>query len=225
MSISNPKTANFQAVIFDCDGTLVDSETSGMTALHGEAAKIGFTTPLSQALHDFRGKHMAACLALVQANTGRPVPPDFEVTVRKAMAESFRSGVVALPGAHEILEMLRKAGTPYAIASNGPQAKMQLTLGLTGLQPFFERHIFSAYDIGHWKPAPELFLYAAKALGVAAENCAVVEDSLPGIEAGLAAGMTVFSMCHSEPVPDDIARRIVQIEGLADLPLLLGLTF
>lgn len=223
MRISNPTVATFQAVIFDCDGTLVDSETSGMTALHTEATKIGFTTTLAQALHEFRGKHMAACIALVEANIGRPSPEDFETRVRQAMADSFRSGVVALPGAHQILDLLRQAGTPYAIASNGPQAKMQLTLGLTGLQPFFEQHVFSAYDIGHWKPAPELFLHAAKALGVAPENCAVVEDSLPGIEAGLTAGMTVFSMCHTETIPDHIASRIVQIDGLGDLPRLLGL--
>ncbi|MES2944981.1 MAG: HAD-IA family hydrolase [Pseudomonadota bacterium] len=223
MSISNPKAVAIQAVIFDCDGTLVDSETSGMTALHGEATKLGFSIPLAQALHDFRGKRMAVCIAMVEANIGRPVPENFESTVRQAMADSFRSGVVAMPGALDLLDLLKQAGIPYAIASNGPQAKMQLTLGLTGLQPYFEQHVFSAYDVGHWKPAPELFLQAANALGVVPENCAVVEDSLPGIEAGLAAGMTVFSMCHTETIPDHIASRIVQIEGLGDLPLALGL--
>lgn len=213
-----------QAIIFDCDGTLVDSEISGMTALYDEARALGFSLPLEQALGLFRGQRMARCFALIEADIGRAVPADFEATVRRTMAGRFRLGLQTMPGAVALLQALRSAGVPYCIASNGPQEKMDLTLELSGLQGYFENHVFSGYEVGHWKPSPELFFHAAREMGVPPSACAVVEDSLPGIEAGLAAGMQVFSMCEPSIVPPDVATRIVQIEGLPDLHSAFGLS-
>ena len=212
-----------KAVIFDCDGTLVDSETSGMTALYEEACKLGYSRPLAQAIEAFRGKRMALCVALIEADLGRAAPDDFMLTLRQAMAEKFRTGITAMPGALALLKQLVQTGLPYCIASNGPLEKMALTLSLTGLQPYFENHVFSAYEVGHWKPSPELFFHAARTLGIAPKDCAVVEDSLPGIAAGLAAGMRVYSMCDPETIPADIAARIVQIDGLPCLHSAFGL--
>jgi len=215
--------APFKAVIFDCDGTLVDSETSGMTALHEQARKLGYSLPLAQALDAFRGRQLARCVEMIEADTGRRTPAGFIATVRAAMAEKFRAGISPMPGACGLLQALRRAGVPYGIASNGPQDKMELTLGLSGLSGYFEKHVFSAYEVGHWKPAPELFLHAAREMSVAAASCAVVEDSLPGIAAGLAAGMRVYSLCEPHTVPADMAARIVQIEGLHALHAAFGL--
>ena len=92
---------------------------------------------------------------------------------------------------------------------------------MTGLLPYFERQIYSAYEVGHFKPAPALFLEAAAGLGIEPSACAVVEDSLPGIEAGLAAGMRVFSLCDPHVVPLEMRSRITPIEKLSDLPALL----
>jgi HAD superfamily hydrolase (TIGR01509 family) len=217
MTSSHSSPIPFKAVIFDCDGTLVDSETSGMTALHEQACKLGYSLPLAQALDAFRGRRMALCIEMIEAHIGRPAPTDFMATVRRAMADKFRAGIAAMPGAPELLQALRRAETLYCIASNGPQDKMELTLGLAGLQGYFEKHVFSAYEVGHWKPSPELFFHAAREMGVEPSECAVVEDSLPGIAAGLAAGMRVYSMCEPKIVPADVAARVVQIEGLADL--------
>lgn len=213
----------FKAVIFDCDGTLVDSETSGMTALHEQACKLGYALPLAQALDGFRGRRMALCIEMIEAHIGRPAPADFMATVRLAMAEKFRAGISAMPGAPQLLQALRRAGLPYGIASNGPQDKMELTLALSGLQGYFEQHVYSAYEVGHWKPSPELFLHAAREMGVEARDCAVVEDSLPGLAAGLAAGMRVYSMCERSTVPAEVAAQVVQIDGLADLHAAFGL--
>lgn len=212
-----------KAVIFDCDGTLVDSETSGMTALYEEACKLGYSLSLERALEDFRGNRMAVCIAHVESNLGHAAPEGFEATVRQAMAEKFRSSVTAMPGAVALLQQLADCAIPYCIASNGPMEKMDLTLGLTGLQGYFKKHIFSAYELGHWKPSPRLFLHAAKQMGVAPAHCAVIEDSLPGIAAGLAANMRVYSMCDPATIPADVASRIVQINGLTDLVGELGL--
>lgn len=212
------RPSNLKAVIFDCDGTLVDSETSGVTAMHEEACKLGYTAPLKFALEQFRGKRMAACFAMIESGLGHALPHDFETTVRRAMAVKFRATVTAMPGAAALLQKLKQDGIPYCIASNGPQEKMVLTLELSGLAGYFSKHVFSAYEIGSWKPDPELFLYAAREMDVAPADCAVVEDSLSGIAAGLAAGMQVFSMCEAATIPPDVANRIVQIEGLWSLP-------
>ena len=213
-SFSSPTV---KAVIFDCDGTLVDSETSGMTALYEEACKLGYDRPLEQALHDFRGQQMASCIARIESQIGRASPEGFEATVRKAMAEKFRLGITSMPGAAALLQHLTQAGIPYGIASNGPQEKMALTLGLSGLAPYFSNYIFSAYEVGHWKPSPHLFLHTAREMGMAPQDCAVVEDSLPGLVAGLAAGMQTYSMCEPSTIPADIASRVIQISGLPDL--------
>ena len=212
-----------KAIIFDCDGTLVDSETSGMTALYEEACAIGYNLPLEQALVDFRGRRLALCIEMIEANIGHRAPDHFVTRVREAMAVKFRTGVAQIPGAATLLGELRDAGVPYCIASNGPQDKMELTLSLSGLDGYFEKHVFSAYEVGHWKPAPELFFHAAREMNTAAANCAVVEDSLPGIEAGLAAGMAVYSLCDPALIPADVAARIVQIAGLPDLHRAFGL--
>lgn len=166
----------------------MDSETAGMTALHEEAGKLGYSLPLAQALEEFRGRQMAVCIEMIEVHIRRPAPAGFMAMVRLAMAEKFRTGLAPMPGAAQLLQALRQAGVPYCIASNGPQDKMELTLGLSGLQAYFEKHVFSAYEVGHWKPSPELFFHAAREMGVEAMDCAVVEDSLPGIAAGAGGG-------------------------------------
>ena len=178
---------------------------------------LGYTMPLKYALQEFRGKRMATCFALIESALGHAVPQDFEATVRQAMAVKFRATVTAMPVAAALLQKLVVAGIPYCIASNGPQEKMVLTLGIAGLTDYFTQHVFSAYEIGRWKPDPELFLHAAREMDVAPADCVVVEDSLSGIAAGLAAGMQVYSMCDPATVPADTAVRVVQIEGLANL--------
>ncbi len=227
MAIGTTMHDDIQAVIFDCDGTLVDSETSGLDVLHEQAAALGMRQPREDFHAEFRGRKMADCVTAIRERTGAHGASDaaafdaaFTVQVRAAMAQRFRSSIDAMPGAVELLERLH---LPFCVATNGPREKAELTLGLTGLLPHFGDRIFCAYDVGSWKPAPGLFLHAARALGVAPEHCAVVEDSLPGIAAGLAAGMRVFSLCPPELVPPDQASRIVHIDGLPMLARALGL--
>ena len=202
------------ALIFDCDGTLVDSEDLGIAAMHAHALPYGLTLPLDDMLHDFRGKSMARNVAELARHSATSLPDDFTATARLAMAERFRTSLEAMPGALDFIARLR---LPFCVATNGPRDKTELTLGLTGLLPYFAGQVYSAYEVGHFKPEPQLFLQAAAGLGVAPAACAVVEDSLPGIQAGLAAGMRVFSLCEPARVPSDIQQQITSIERLADL--------
>jgi HAD superfamily hydrolase (TIGR01509 family) len=206
-----------KAIIFDCDGTLVDSETPGLDVLYEEAVKLGIALSREEAHAEFRGKRMALCVESIgQRLAQRPASfeADFTAHVREAMAARFGEGLHPMLGALALVSRLQQ---PFCVATNGPREKAELTLGLTGLLPYFENRIFCAYDLGFWKPSPELFLHAARALGVEPQHCAVVEDSLPGIEAGLAAGMQVYSLCQPETVPPDFAARIEHISSLAVL--------
>jgi HAD superfamily hydrolase (TIGR01509 family) len=202
------------AIIFDCDGTLVDSESLGLGVIAEQARALGVRIGSDDEILAWKGRSMSSSLLALEQALGRPLPPDFETTLRAAMAQVFRERLQAMPGAAEMLDALR---VPYCVASNGPRTKTELTLGITGLKARFEGRIFSAYDVKSWKPEPGLFLHAARAMGVAPEHCAVVEDSEPGVRAGLAAGMRVHVLRSSQALPDDLIGRVTFLDRLADL--------
>ncbi len=212
------------AVIFDADGTLVDSEEPGMEVMYTLACAHGATFDRAQAFQQFLGGRMADCVAWIAAqlppDPARPASfeADFTVQVRQQMEVRFRQGLQPLPGA---LALLQSLTVPFCVATNGPREKVELTLTLTGLRPLLGERIYTAYEVGSFKPAPGLFLHAAQALGVTPAHCAVVEDSLPGVQAGLAAGMQVFSLLPRAAMPAGVAERVTLIAGLAELgPLL-----
>lgn len=206
------------AVIFDADGTLIDSEIPGLDALHGVLAAHGIVLSRQQAHQQFRGVRMAEVVAWAARQLGRDAPgfqASLTAQVRQAMTERFRQGLAPMPGARELLQGLR---LPYCIATNGPREKIDLTLAVSGLRPLLADRVYSAYEVGAFKPDPGLFLHAADRLGVPPQHCAVVEDSLTGIKAGLAAGMQVFSLHPREGLPVEWLPRISLIETLHVLP-------
>jgi HAD superfamily hydrolase (TIGR01509 family) len=158
---------------------------------------------------------MADCVADMERRLGRKLPDSFVPELRARTAEIFRERLQAMEGAAEMLAALR---VPCCVASSGPREKIELSLRLTGLLPRFEGRIFSAYEVGHWKPDPRLLLHAAQAMGAAPERCAVVEDSLPGIRAGLAAGMTTFAFRWRGALPEGA----IALARLQDLPGLIA---
>ena len=128
-------------------------------------------------------------------------------------ALAFQQNLKPIDGA---VDLVRSVRSQVCIASNGPPEKIRLSLSLTGLQPFFGDRLFSAYDVQAWKPDPELFLSDARTLGVHPRDCAVVEDSLPGIHGGLAAGMQVFAYFpDSDPPP--LPDAVVVVKHLSEL--------
>ena len=189
-------------IIFDCDGVLVDSETLGNRVLVAAAGECGVAMELEEAVTLFRGCKMADCVATLAGRLGRPLPDDFVATVRARTAAAFRAELRAVDGVHAALAEIR---VPVCVASSGPREKIELALSVTGLLPRFEGRVFSAYDVGRWKPEPDLFLHAAAAFGVAPGACVVVEDSVLGVRAGLAAGMTVFGYAPLERDAADLA--------------------
>lgn len=212
---------DIEAIIFDCDGTLVDSEEAGLDVLHQLMLDKGLSFSREHIHRQFRGAPMADCIGWIAAQLGRRSPEiEAELTrqVRRATEERFRQDLKAFPGA---LELLKRLQIPFCVATNGPREKVELTLGLVGLRHLFGERIFSAYEVDSFKPEPGLFLHAAEVLGVAPGRCAVVEDSLPGIRAGLAAGMQVFALHPRSTTPSDLAGQVRFIDDLGHLDRLL----
>ncbi|MGH8216849.1 MAG: HAD family hydrolase [Rhodanobacteraceae bacterium] len=204
-----------EAVIFDCDGTLVDSEWLANATLVECVAPFGLRMSTEDAMQVYVGGKMADCVADLECRLGRKLPDSFISEVRRRTAEAFRAHLKPVEGA---LDTLRKLRLPFCVASSGPMEKIELSLELTGLARFFARErIFSAYDVGFWKPDPGLFLHAARSMGVAPDHCAVVEDSLRGVEAGTNAGMRTFWFRPHGRLPDSV----IALHRLADLPDLL----
>lgn len=208
------------SVIFDCDGTLVDSEVPGMDVLHQFAGEHGVVLTREEAHRRFRGVRMADIVAWITAQLP-PQDADFEAhftrRVRAAMAARFARGLSPMPGARDLLQGLR---IPCCVATNGPREKVEQTLALTGLRSFFGARVFTAYEVGSFKPDPGLFLHAAAALGCAPPDCAVVEDSEAGLRAGVAAGMQVFALMENRDVPAALRAQVTCIGSLTELPAL-----
>lgn len=214
MVVKNDASSGIDLVLFDCDGTLVDSEVVVADAWSQYVSRYGVTLTAQQALQQFRGVSMKWCLARIEELHGAPLPPAFEQELRGVMTEMLSARLQPINGA---LEMVQALSVPFCLASNAPHPKIELCLRVTGMLPYFAGRIFSAYDVQKWKPDPALFLHAAASLGVAPQRCAVVEDSLPGIQAGLAAGMTVFAL-QSEGHVLDLPDGVHVLRELAELP-------
>lgn len=178
-----------ELVIFDCDGVLVDSETLGNRILVEFVAEFGLILKLEEAILLFKGCKMADCLAVIEQRLGRKMPQDFVTQLRTRTAKAFEGELLPVQGIEAALD---KINLPICVASSGPIEKIKLALRVTNLLPRFEGRIFSSYEIGSWKPAPDLFLYASENLGVNAQFCTIVEDSILGVRAGIAAGMKVL---------------------------------
>lgn len=202
-----------QLTLFDLDGTLVDSEILSNQVLVDALAEQGLHFSLDEAVKRFRGGKMAESIADVEAHFDCKLSDDFVPYLRHKTALAFEENLQPIEGA---LDLVGSLTSPICIASNGPPEKIRLSLSLTGLLPFFGDRLFSAYDVQAWKPDPELFLNAARVLGVAPSDCAVVEDSLPGIRGGLAAGMAVFAY-FPDSVPTNLPDDVTVVTRLTDL--------
>ena len=210
-----------ELVIFDSDGVLVDSEVIELTVFANIAAEEGVAISVEDAVRLFRGVKMAECVREIERRLGRGVRETFVADVRQATALAFDAGLKPVEGIHEALAEIK---VPVCVASNGPMSKLTHALGLTRLLGHFEGRIFSAYEVGSWKPDPGLFLHAAQTMGVHPSRCAVVEDSMSGARAAKAAGMKVLGFAGGHP---DAERELTPIcdgvfHRMGDLPGLLA---
>ena len=166
--------------IFDCDGVLVDSDRTSLRVQAETLCELGVPTSYDACVRDFLGIGIPATLAAITARLGRPVPPSWIGELDHAVCTAFTHELTPTPG---IIETLTQITVPTCIASSGSHAKMRFTLGLTNLYPLFEGRISSGCEVEHGKPAPDLFLHAARTMTTGAARCVVVEDSPSGVRA------------------------------------------
>ncbi|UUX48536.1 HAD-IA family hydrolase [Nisaea acidiphila] len=197
-------------VIFDLDGTLVDSETLCNQAFLDLLPELN--RPVESLVARFRGMQLAAILRDIESEIGRPLPETFEAAYRAQVSALFARDLRAMPGVPDMLEDLAH---PRCIASSGPLPKIRQALDVSGLAPHFGAHLFSSYEIGVWKPEPGLFLHAAREMGFAPEQCVVVEDSDVGVRAALSAGMKALHF-----LPHGLATVHPEAETFDDMSLL-----
>ena len=187
-----------QLVIFDCDGVLVESEAIANRVFAEMVSKEGYPITAEESLNRFKGGRFKSLQAVIEKELGRSLGDDWIPQLYEAMYVAFRAELQPVEGIVELIAAIQKRRIPVCVASNGPIAKMQVTLGITGLWEPFNGHIFSSDMVANPKPAPDLFLHAAARLGVQPEHCLVIEDSRPGITGGLAAGMPTAALVAAE---------------------------
>jgi len=184
----------YKLIIFDCDGTLVDSERLSNQLIAEMMLEIGVPMTEDQSLSLFKGTHFKHITDYAQKHAPGSLPFDFEHEYRKRCATLFEDHLKEVTGASEFIRGLNSA---FCVASNGPRVKMKTSLSVTGLDKLIDAsHIFSAYDIGRFKPDPHLFLYAADQMGFEKEDTLVIEDTVPGIDAAQNADMDVVAIHH-----------------------------
>lgn len=211
------------AVVFDCDGVLVDSEPAANRILTAELNALGYATDAVATERDFMGRSWGHMEEVVTARLGAPPPASLRERYRAALFAAYRSGEVpAVDGIAAALDGLDERGVPYCVASSGDHERIRNGLAAAGLgDRFDDARIFSADDVGRGKPWPDLFLHAATRMGFNPAATVVVEDSPAGVQAGRAAGMRVLG--YSGRTPASVLREAgaEPFEEMAELPSLL----
>ena len=184
----------FELVIFDCDGVLVDSEPLVNRAFVDVLLNDGVGLHLEDSLARFTGASLASRVAAVRADHGWCPSDSFHRDFEARLGELLHRDLRPVSGVRDVVSGLK---VPRCVASNGTRLEMTGRLAQVELLDLFAPHLFSAADRGQPKPSPDVYLHAASIMGVAPASCAVVEDSIPGAQAGIAAGMQVFGYVPS----------------------------
>lgn len=211
-------------IIFDCDGVLIDSEIIA-NRVYPEVLT-GFGLQVTAADMDrFTGMTDTATFAILEREFGRKLPDDHAERLAAALKDAYTRELTAISG---VVDVIAELAIPYCVASSSTPDKLRFGLDCVGLHRYFAPHVFSAAMVARGKPAPDLFLYAADQMRARPEACLVIEDSVAGVKAARAAGMTVFGFCGGGHCgPDHGARLLAEgaahvFDDMRELPGLLG---
>ena len=205
-------------VIFDCDGVLVDSERLTVDVEAQMLTELGWPMTPADVVTRFMGRSLASELAEISERLGPEAAERFERELVPRMVAIFDAELTPVPGVPDLLTALADARVPTCVASSGLPDGIRRKLDRTRLREHFGDRISSASEVEHGKPAPDLFLLAAARMGVEPARTAVVEDSVPGVEAGVAAGMTVYGFAGGLARTEDLrAAGAVVFETMAEL--------
>jgi len=209
-------------VIFDCDGVVVDSEPLTLQLIRDDLAARGLPLDLSKVTDLFVGGTIAGAGAQARA-MGADISADWADLIYDKVFAALARSVEPIPGIGAVLDRLDRQGIPYAIGSNGPHRKMEITLARCGMSARFAGRTYSREDVAAPKPAPDVYLLAASQAGVAPQDCVVIEDSATGAQAAVAAGMAVFGFARETPRTKFEGLTELLFDDMAQLLALLGL--
>ena len=191
---SHVSTLPYSAVLFDCDGVLVDSEPITHRVFRDMLVELGWEISEQECLERFVGKSFPEEGRIIHQHTGHWIDDSWIKVFRDRRDAALRSGLAPIPGAVQAVEAVAEAmDDRFACASGADRRKVEMQLRLVGLDDAFGERVFSGMEMAHSKPAPDVYLAAAALLGVDPTTTAVVEDSVSGITSGVAAGATVFA--------------------------------
>ena len=209
-------------VIFDCDGVVVDSEPLTLQLIRDDLAARGLPLDLTKTTDLFMGSTIAGAGAQAR-EMGADIPEDWVDLIYDKVFATLARKVESIPGIGAVLDRLDRQGIAYAIGSNGPHRKMEITLARCGLAARFAGRTYSREDVAAPKPAPDVYLLAASQAGVAPQDCVVIEDSATGAQAAVAAGMAVFGFARETPRAKFEGLTELLFDDMGQLPALLGL--
>jgi HAD superfamily hydrolase (TIGR01509 family) len=215
-------TARFDLVVFDCDGVLVDSERLSIRLDVELLSELGWPMTEDEVVERWVGRTEAAMRAEIEEHLGRSVETEWDAFGERYV-RAFADELEPVEGVADAVDAVQAAGVATCVASSGGMDKIRRNLAKTGLLGRFDGRLFSADDVEHGKPAPDLFLHAASAMGASPTRTAVVEDSTHGVAAGVAAGMAVFAYTGGVTRAERLARDGVTLfDDMRELPRLLG---
>ncbi len=183
----------YKCIIFDCDGVLVDSEAISIGLLVDMSKELDLHLDLEEAIDLFSGTSLQNCFDYISKKSGKQIPEDFETRYRKESFCRFESELKPVEG---IKTLISRLDVPFCVASSGPVDKIIFNLTNTGMIDQFTNKIYSAYTIEKWKPDPAIFHYAADGMGFSPIECAVIEDSIAGVQAGVSGGFDTYAISH-----------------------------
>jgi HAD superfamily hydrolase (TIGR01509 family) len=203
-----PGARKVRLVVFDCDGVLVDSETLACGVEARALTAFGYPITGEEVARRYAGLSDADMRRAVEREIGRALPPDYPERCKAALEEAFRRELKPVAGIPEVIDAVTAADLGRCVASSSAPERLKLALTITGLWEKFAPNVFSAKMVARGKPAPDLFLFAAGRMGVDPAACLVVEDSVPGVQAARAAGMTAVGFAGGGHCGPDHAARL-----------------
>ena len=218
-------TMKFNAVLFDCDGVLVDSEPLTNQVLRDMLEASGWSMTLAECMAYFVGKTVREERAEIEARTGQPLTQDWLNSFYQRRNQALMAGLEVIPGAMAAVQAAHDATQGrIACASGADRFKVEMQLSKVDLLGFFDGRVFSGHEMPRSKPAPDVYLAAAGHLNVPGHQCLVIEDTSVGITAGVAAGATVWAY---SPRPEGDAALLLAgasqvFRRMADVPVLLA---
>jgi HAD superfamily hydrolase (TIGR01509 family) len=221
LDLIKARRSPLRLVIFDCDGVIVDSEPVANRILAESLTQLGWPMDATESTRIFLGVSLRDMVPTIEARIGGKVPETWRSAVAERIVSALADEARPIAGAVEVLRELTAMGVPWRVASNSSHAEMRAKFARIGITDLVAGRVHSQADVPRAKPAPDLFLAAARAEGADPAECIVIEDSLPGVRGAVAAGMDCLGFAHHSDAAALRSAGAVPFQSMAEVPALI----